>query len=327
MKVLVTGAEGFIGSHLVEALVERGHEVRAFVLYNSFNDWGWLEGCAAVAGGAVEIRTGDVRDPGCVREAVRGCDAVLHLAALIAIPYSYQAPDSYVATNVTGTLNILQAARAEATSRVVVTSTSEVYGTAQQVPISESHPLNAQSPYAATKIAADQMALAFHRSFGTPVTVLRPFNTFGPRQSARAVIPSIIAQIAAGKRTLSLGAIRPTRDFTYVGDTVEGFLACLHGAGVEGATLNLGTGREISVGDLVGLIASRMGAEVQVELDRDRLRPDASEVERLLADNSRMQALTGWAPRVSLEEGIDRTIRWFSEPANLARYKSGLYNV
>lgn len=327
MKVLVTGAEGFIGSHLVEALVERGHEVRAFVLYNSFNDWGWLEGCAAVAGGAVEIRTGDVRDPGCVREAVRGCDAVLHLAALIAIPYSYQAPDSYVATNVTGTLNILQAARTEATSRVVVTSTSEVYGTAQQVPISESHPLNAQSPYAATKIAADQMALAFHRSFGTPVTVLRPFNTFGPRQSARAVIPSIIAQIAAGKRTLSLGAIRPTRDFTYVGDTVEGFLACLHGAGVEGATLNLGTGREISVGDLVGLIASRMGAEVQVELDRDRLRPDASEVERLLADNSRMQALTGWAPRVSLEEGIDRTIRWFSEPANLARYKSGLYNV
>jgi len=327
LKVLVTGSEGFIGSHLVEALVERGHEVRAFVLYNSFNDWGWLEGSSAVARGGVEIRTGDVRDPGCVREAVRGCDAVLHLAALIAIPYSYQAPDSYVATNVTGTLNILQAARAESTSRVVVTSTSEVYGTAQQVPISESHPLNAQSPYAATKIAADQMALAFHRSFGTPVTVLRPFNTFGPRQSARAVIPSIIAQIAAGKRTLSLGAIRPTRDFTYVGDTVEGFLACLHGTGVEGATLNLGTGREISVGDLVGLIASRMGAEVRVELDRDRLRPDASEVERLLADNSRMRALTGWAPRVSLEEGIDRTIRWFSEPANLARYKTGLYNV
>lgn len=327
MKVLVTGSEGFIGSHLVECLVDRGYDVRAFVLYNSFSDWGWLERVAPAVLRNLEIVSGDVRDPACVRKAVQGCDAVLHLAALIAIPYSYQAPDSYVATNVTGTLNVLQAVRDLGTAKLVVTSTSEVYGSAQFVPITEEHPLNAQSPYAATKIGADQMALSFHRSFGTPVTVLRPFNTFGPRQSARAVIPTIIGQILSGQRAIKLGSIRPTRDYTYVTDTTEGFVSCLEASGLDGEVLNLGTGRDISVGDLVELISSRMGAEILVETDSDRVRPEKSEVERLLAGNGKMRSRTSWSPKVSLEEGIDRTIAWFSDPANLGMYKTGIYNV
>lgn len=327
MKVLVTGSEGFIGSHLVETLVARGLDVRAFVLYNFSNHWGWLEHLPKPVRDRIEVVPGDVRDPASVRAAVRGCDAVLHLAALIAIPYSYQAPDSYVATNVGGTLNVLQAVRDEGVGKLVVTSTSEVYGTARRVPIDEEHPLNAQSPYAATKIAADQLALSFHRSFGTPVTVLRPFNTFGPRQSARAVIPTIVAQIASGASVVRLGSTKPTRDFTFVTDTAEGFAACLETDGLEGEVLNLGTGREIPVGELAETIAARMGVRIGIETDDDRLRPEGSEVERLLSSNARMASRTGWRPRVELEEGLDRTIAWFSDPANLALYKSGLYNV
>lgn len=329
-KILITGADGFIGSHLTEHLVRAGYDVRAFVLYNSFNSWGWLDHASAEVRSAVEIFAGDIRDPNGVRNAVKGCDVVLHLAALIAIPYSYHSPDTYVDTNIKGTLNIVQAAR-DFGARVVHTSTSEVYGTALTVPISESHPLQGQSPYSASKIGADQIALSFHLSFGTPVTVLRPFNTYGPRQSARAVIPSIITQIANGQRTIKLGSLHPTRDFNYVTDTVRAFEAAMNSDAALGQTLNAGSGFEISIGDTVKVIAETMNVEIRVETDEARLRPEKSEVERLLADATRLRTSTGWAPEYGdlegFRRGIAKTVQWFMEPANLSGYKAHLYNI
>jgi NAD dependent epimerase/dehydratase len=329
-RILVTGADGFIGSHLTEHLVRSGHDVRAFVLYNSFNSWGWLDRASEDVRSALEIFAGDIRDPNGVRNAVKGCDVVLHLAALIAIPYSYHSPDTYVDTNIKGTLNVVQAAR-DLGARVVHTSTSEVYGTALTVPISESHPLQGQSPYSASKIGADQIALSFYSSFGTPVAVLRPFNTYGPRQSARAVIPSIVTQIANGRRTLKLGSLHPTRDFNYVTDTVRAFEAVMNSDAAVGQVLNAGSGFEISIGDTVKLIAETMGADIRVETDEVRLRPEKSEVERLLADAGRLRALTGWTPDYGgpdgFRQGIAKTVQWFTDPANLAGYKADIYNV
>ena len=330
-KILVTGADGFIGSHLVETLVRQGHQVRAFVLYNSFNSLGWLDHAPREIAGSFETFAGDVRDPHAVRAAMQGCDTVLHLAALIAIPYSYVAPASYVETNVTGTLNIVEAARGLGVARVVHTSTSEVYGTAQTVPISEDHPLVGQSPYSASKIGADQIALSYYRSFGTPVTVLRPFNTYGPRQSARAVIPTIISQIANGARRIKLGNVQPTRDFSYVADTVDAFVRIMGADAALGEVVNGGTGFDISIGDTAHLIAELMGARIEIETDDQRLRPDASEVERLCADNRKAHNLTGWQPafggRDGLARGLEKTIAWFTEPANLAMYKHDRYNI
>lgn len=331
MKILVTGADGFIGSHLTEALVQAGHEVRAFVLYNSFNSWGWLDHCGPDVKGRFEVFAGDVRDPNGVREAMRGCDTVLHLAALIAIPYSYHSPDTYVDTNVKGTLNVLQAARAEGVRRVVHTSTSEVYGTARFVPITEEHPLLGQSPYSATKIAADQLAYSFYASFEQPVVIVRPFNTYGPRQSARAVIPTIITQIASGKRKIRLGATSPTRDFNYVQDTVSGFIAAATTEAGLGQVVNFGSNYEISVGDTALLIAEAMGQEIELVTDEVRLRPANSEVERLWADNAKARDLFGWEPAYAGREGFKRglaeTAAWFGLPENLARYKSDVYNL
>jgi len=330
-KVLITGADGFIGSHLTEALVRAGHQVKAFVLYNSFNSWGWLDHCAADVRGHFEVFAGDIRDPHGVRTAMTDCDAVLHLAALIAIPYSYHSPDTYVDTNVKGTLNVLQAARALDVVKVIHTSTSEVYGTARTVPITEDHPLQGQSPYSASKIGADQIALSFYLSFGTPVTVLRPFNTYGPRQSARAVIPTIITQIANGQRRLQLGALRPTRDFNYVADTVAGFLAALDTDRGTGEVINLGSNFEISIGDTVRAIAEVMGADIKIHTDEQRLRPDKSEVERLWADNTKAGDLLGWQPRYAgldgFRRGLAETVDWFTDPANLARYNADQYNL
>jgi dTDP-glucose 4,6-dehydratase len=330
-KVVVTGADGFIGSHLTERLVRDGHDVRAFVLYNSFNSWGWLDHCAADVKGHFEVFAGDVRDAYCVRSALRDREIVLHLAALIAIPYSYSAPDSYVDTNIKGTLHVVQAARDLGLSRVVHTSTSEVYGTALFVPITEEHPLQGQSPYSATKIGADQIALSFHKSFQTPVTVLRPFNTYGPRQSARAVIPTIISQLASGKRSIQLGALHPTRDFNYVADTVAGFVAAMGTDAAVGRVVNVGTGYEISVGDTASLIAELMNVQLDIAADEQRLRPADSEVNRLLAANALARELLRWEPRYAGREGLRRglaeTIAWFREPANLAAYKSDVYNV
>ena len=330
-KILVTGADGFIGSHLTEALVRRGYEVRAFVYYNSFGHRGWLDSSPADIQEALDFFAGDVRDPHGVRTAMQGCDAVLHLAALIGIPYSYHSPDAYVDTNVRGTLNVVQAARDLEIEKVVHTSTSEVYGTAQYVPIDEKHPLQGQSPYSATKIGAAQIALSFYRSFGTPITVARPFNTFGPRQSARAVIPTVITQIANGERMLKLGSLHPTRDFNYVQDTVNGFIAMAESDKVLGEEVNLGSNYEISIGDSVNLIAEVMGAEVGIQTDDQRLRPEKSEVERLWADNSKALELLDWAPQYANLEGFRRalaeTIDWFTEPANLQQYKHGTYNI
>jgi NAD dependent epimerase/dehydratase len=330
-KVLVTGADGFIGSHLAEELVRRGFDVRAFVLYNSFNSWGWLDSSPPEIRKSLDVFAGDIRDPHGVREAVRGCDTVLHLAALISIPFSYHSPDAYVDTNVRGTLNVVQAARDLGVERVIQTSTSEVYGTARFVPITEEHPLQGQSPYAASKIGADQLALSFHHAFGTPVGVVRPFNTYGPRQSARAVIPSVIVQIAAGKRGLRLGSLHPTREFNYVKDTVDGFIAAAQSEGVVGRVINLGTGHEVSIGDTVELIAEVMGVSVEVELDQQRVRPERSEVERLCADNSRAREILGWRPRYAgtdgLRRGLRETAEWFSRPENLKLYKTDLYNI
>ena len=329
-KILITGADGFIGSHLTEYLVRAGYDVRAFVVYNSFNSWGWLDRAPMDIKASLDVFAGDVRDPHGVRKAMEGCDTVLHLAALIAIPYSYHSPDTYVDTNVKGTLNIVQAAR-DVGARVVHTSTSEVYGTARTVPISEDHPLQGQSPYSASKIGADQIALSFYMSFGTPVAVLRPFNTYGPRQSARAVIPSVITQIANGKRNLKLGALHPTRDFNYVTDTVRAFEAVMNSDQALGQVLNAGSGFEVSIGDTVRMIAETMGVEVTIETDEQRLRPEKSEVERLLADNSRLRALTGWAPEYGSVEGfrkgLAQTVEWFTDPANLSAYKADQYNV
>lgn len=329
MTVAVTGAEGFIGSHLVEALAAAGHRVRAMVQYNSFSYWGWLETLSPEVMAQVEVVPGDVRDPHSVRGLMAGAEVVYHLAALIAIPYSYAAPGSYLATNAQGTLNVLEAARELGTPRVVHTSTSEVYGTARTVPIAESHPLQAQSPYSASKVAADKLAESYHLSFELPVVTLRPFNTYGPRQSARAVIPTIVSQLAAGERRVRLGALDPTRDFTFVTDTVAAFLAVGRApvGSVVGRVLNAGSGEEISVGDLVRLIAEVMGEEVEVVQDEARMRPDASEVRRLVCDSSALRAATGWRPCVPLRQGLGVTAAWFLEPGNLARYKTTVYNV
>jgi NAD dependent epimerase/dehydratase len=330
-KVLVTGADGFIGSHLVEHLVRAGADVRAFVFYNAMGSWGWLDHVDPAVQDELDVFAGDIRDPNGVRVALTGCDAVVHLAALIGIPFSYHSPDSYVETNITGTLNVLQAARDLGVQRIIHTSTSEVYGTARSVPIAEEHPLQAQSPYAATKIAADQIALSFHRSFETPVLVLRPFNTYGPRQSARAVLPTIILQIATGQRRLNLGATDPTRDFSYIEDTVEGYAAALASPDVEGRVLNLGSAFEISILDAARTIADVMNAEIEICTDPRRVRPRASEVERLWADNGAACKALEWAPkhggRDGFRRGIEKTVAWFSEPENLGLYKPDRYHI
>ena len=330
-RVLVTGADGFIGSHLVEALVARGVEVRAFVFYNSFNSWGWLDHSSERVRKAIEVFAGDVRDPHGVRKAVTGCDTVLHLAALIGIPYSYHSPDAYVDTNVRGTLNVLQAARELGVAKVVHTSTSEVYGSAKFVPITEEHPLQGQSPYSATKIGADQLALSFHRSFGTPVAVIRPFNTYGPRQSARAIIPSVIVQLANGAKRLKLGSLDPRRDLSFVSDTVRGFIAVAESQRVVGEVINVGSGFEISMGELARTIAELMKSPASIEHDEQRVRPAQSEVQRLLADNRRAAELAGWKPEYQglegLRKGLAQTIEWFQNPDNLRCYKADLYNI
>ncbi len=330
-RVLITGADGFIGSHLTEAAIRQGHTVRAFVMYNSFNSWGWLDHASADVRNELDVFAGDVRDPHGVREAMKGCDAVLHLAALIAIPYSYHSPDTYVDTNVKGTLNVLQAARALGVERIVHTSTSEVYGTARFVPITEEHPLQGQSPYSATKIAADQLAYSFYTSFGLPVVILRPFNTYGPRQSARAVIPTIITQIAAGERRIRLGAVTPMRDFNHVTDTAAAFLAALSSNAGLGEAVNVGSNFEVSIGDTARLIAELMGASIDIVADQGRLRPARSEVERLRADNTKAKTLFGWEPRFAgldgFRRGLQNTIDWFCDAANLSGYKSSRYNV
>jgi len=324
-KVLVTGADGFIGSHLTEALIQAGAEVRALSYYNSFNSWGWLDDLDCLKD--LEVISGDVRDPHFCRSLTRGVDIVFHLAALIAIPYSYLAPDSYVDTNVKGTLNICQAALDQGCERVIHTSTSEVYGTARYVPIDEKHPLQPQSPYSASKIGADAMAMSFFHAFNLPVTIARPFNTYGPRQSARAVIPTIIAQIAAGQKQIQLGDLTPTRDFNYVLDTCRGFIDLAQCESAKGRTVNIGSNFEISVKDTVELIRELMGNDVTFVTDADRLRPESSEVLRLWCDNSLIRELTGFAPAYSLRAGLQETIAWFTEPRNLARYKPGIYNV
>lgn len=330
-RVLVTGADGFIGSHLTERLVECGADVRAFVYYNSFNSWGWLDQAGEKSRNRFEVFAGDIRDPNGVRTAMQGCDVVMHLAALIAIPYSYHSPDTYVDTNVKGTLNVVQAARDLGVERVVHTSTSEVYGTARFVPITEEHPLQGQSPYSASKIGADQIAQSFFLSFDTPVTTIRPFNTYGPRQSARAVIPTIITQIAAGARSIKLGAVHPTRDFNYVSDTVRGFIAVAEADAAVGEVVNIGSNYEVSIGDTATLIAERMGVDLEIVSDEQRMRPPGSEVERLWAANEKAAKLTGWSPEYAGREGfgrgLDETIAWFTDTANLSRYKAGIYNI
>ena len=329
--ILVTGADGFIGSHLTEDLVRRGYRVRAFVYYNSFNSWGWLDHCADDVKGQFEVVSGDIRDPHGVKAAMLGCDAVLHLAALIAIPFSYHSPDTYVDTNVKGTLNVLQAARELGVKKVVHTSTSEVYGTAQYVPINELHPLQGQSPYSASKIGADQLVYSFFTSFDLPVVTVRPFNTFGPRQSARAVIPTIITQIANGANKIDLGSTSPTRDFSYVDDTTSGFIAALESQNGIGETVNLGTNFEISILDTASLIAKLMGAKIQIESTNERSRPEKSEVERLRADNSKAKELFGWTPSLGgvegLSQGLEKTISWFNTQSNLSKYKADRYNI
>ncbi|CRP29158.1 NAD-dependent 4,6-dehydratase LegB [Pseudomonas aeruginosa] len=324
-KVLVTGADGFIGSHLTELLVGEGYEVKALSQYNSFNYWGWLEDVACLK--EIEVLNGDVRDPHYCKKITKDVDVVFHLAALIAIPYSYVAPDSYLETNVKGVINICQAALENGVQRVVHTSTSEVYGTAQYVPIDEKHPLQPQSPYSASKIAADAMAMSFFNAFDLPVTIARPFNTYGPRQSARAVIPTIIAQIAKGMKQIKLGDVFPTRDFNYVIDTCRGFLELARCEKAIGETVNIGSNYEISVGDTLKLIRELMGSDVEFVTDDQRLRPEKSEVFRLWCDNSKINELTGFEPTYSIREGLQETINWFVRPENLAKYKADLYNV
>lgn len=324
-KILITGADGFIGSHLTDTLVRAGHDVRALCQYNSFSSWGWLDG--SEYGRDIDVVLGDVRDPAQMRRICKGVDTVYHLAALIAIPYSYHAPSSYVETNVQGTLNVLQAAMDANVSRILHTSTSEVYGTARSVPIREDHPLQAQSPYSATKIAADALAYSFYSSFNLPVVIARPFNTYGPRQSARAVIPTVITQLLAGCKTIKLGALTPTRDFNYVADTCQGFMALTGSDSAIGKSVNIGSGTEISIGNTVELIAELMGVEVQIECDEQRLRPANSEVERLVCDNTLMHSLTGHAPQHSLRDGLAQTIEWLKQPENFNRYKVDQFNV
>ncbi len=324
-KVLVTGADGFIGSHLTESLLEAGYEVKAFTYYNSFNTWGWLDTFPREKLREIEIFSGDIRDPNGVREAMRDMNYVFHLAALIAIPFSYHSPDSYVDTNIKGTLNVLQAARGLGTERVLITSTSEVYGTAKYVPIDESHPFQGQSPYSATKIGADRLAESFYRSFDLPVSIVRPFNTYGPRQSARAVIPTVISQLLAGKDRIQLGALSPTRDFNYVKDTAAGFIAIAESEKTLGEEINIATQHEISIGELADEIISQINPGAEIVCDEQRLRPEKSEVNRLLGANAKIKSLTDWTPRYSLAEGIRETIIWIRE--NMDRYKTDIYNV
>lgn len=326
-RVLVTGADGFIGSHLVEALLARGCSVRAFVFYNSFNSWGWLDTLPPDVIRSLDIFSGDIRDPNGIFEAMMGCDVVFHLAALIAIPFSYHSPDSYVDTNIKGTLNVLQAARRLGTERVVITSTSEVYGTAQYAPIDEKHPFQGQSPYSATKIGADRLAESFYRSFETPVVIVRPFNTYGPRQSARAVIPTIITQLLLGNKELRLGSLTPTRDFNYVKDTVQGFVALAEADLAVGKEINIATGKEHSIGDVAKILISELNPDACIITDDQRLRPEASEVFRLMGDNTLITTLSLWRPSYELDAGLRDTIAWFKNPENLSRYKSWLYNV
>ena len=322
---LVTGADGFIGSHLTEMLVDKGYQVKALSQYNSFNNWGWLEDINCKEG--VEILTGDIRDPHYCKHITKDIDIVFHLAALIAIPYSYVAPDSYVDTNIKGTLNICQAAKENGNIRVIHTSTSEVYGTAQYVPIDEKHPMQPQSPYSATKIAADAMAMSFFNAFELPVTIARPFNTYGPRQSARAVIPTIITQIANGMKEIKLGDVSPTRDFNYVKDTCRGFIALAESEQTIGQTVNIGSNFEISVGDTLNIIKELMNSDVQFITDEQRIRPEKSEVFRLWCDNTQIEKLTGFRPQVDIQEGLQRTINWFTSEDRLGKYKAGIYNV
>lgn len=324
-KVLVTGADGFIGSHLTESLLEKGYDVKAFTMYNSFNTWGWLDTLPKEKLDQIEIFSGDVRDPNGVREAMKGVDGVFHLAALIAIPFSYHSPDSYVDTNIKGTLNVLQAARELETERIMVTSTSEVYGTAQYVPIDEKHPFQGQSPYSATKIGADRLAESFYRSFNLPVSIVRPFNTYGPRQSARAVIPTIITQLLAGKSEIQLGSLTPTRDFNFVKDTAAGFIAIAESDKTIGEEINIATQQEISIGDLAQEIIRQINPSAKIICDEQRLRPEKSEVNRLLGANEKIKRLTNWTPKYTFEEGIKETIAWIRE--NLDKYKTDIYNV
>lgn len=326
-KVLVTGSDGFIGSHLVEHLLDRGYCVRAFVYYNVFNSWGWIDSFPDEKKKEIDIFCGDIRDPNNVREAMQGCDIVFHLAALIGIPFSYYSPDSYVDTNIKGTLNILQAARDLGIKRVLVTSTSEVYGTAQYVPIDEGHPIQPQSPYSASKIGADCIAESFYRSFDLPVTIVRPFNTYGPRQSARAIIPSIIIQIASGKKAIKLGNLVPTRDLSYVEDICEGFIALAECEKAIGEAVNIGSNFEISIGELVDNIKEIMNSDTEVIVDNQRLRPKKSEVYRLWCDNKKIRNLTGFIPTYTIQKGLKKTIGWFIVSENLNRYKPDIYNV
>ena len=325
MNIIVTGADGFIGSHLTEMLVAQGYQVKALSQYNSFNSWGWLEEIECKD--KIEVLTGDIRDPHYCKFIIRDVDIVFHLAALIAIPYSYVAPDSYVDTNIKATLNICQAAKENGNIRVLHTSTSEVYGTAQYVPIDENHPFEPQSPYSATKIAADAMAMSYYNTFDLPVTVVRPFNTYGPRQSARAIIPTIITQIANGVKEIKLGDVTPTRDFSYVEDTCRGFIALAECNETIGQTVNIGSNFEISIEDTLNIVKELMNSDVEFILDKNRIRPTKSEVFRLLCDNSKIKKLTGFEPQVDIREGIQRTIDWFTRPDNLKKYKSEIYNV
>ncbi|WP_233879574.1 NAD-dependent 4,6-dehydratase LegB [Virgibacillus halodenitrificans] len=324
-KILVTGADGFIGSHLTEELVKQGHEVRAFAYYNSFNNWGWLDNLPKEILSQIDVFTGDIRDPNGVKESMKGIEEVYHLAALIAIPFSYHSPDSYVDTNIKGTLNVLQAARDLDTSRLLVTSTSEVYGTAQYVPIDEDHPFQGQSPYSATKIGADRIAESFYRSFNTPLTIVRPFNTYGPRQSARAVIPTIITQLLAGKEEIELGSLTPTRDFNYVKDTVQGFIEIAKSDKTLGEEINIATQDEISIGKLAEELIKQINPNVKIITQEERLRPEKSEVNRLLGANAKIKKLTNWEPKYTLETGLAETIDWLKN--NLDKYKTDIYNV
>lgn len=325
MKVLVTGADGFIGSHLTETLLEQGYEVKAFTFYNSFNSWGWLDTLPKDKLNQIEIFSGDIRDPNGVYEAMKDVDQVFHLAALIAIPFSYHSPDSYVDTNIKGTLNILQAAKKLETSRILITSTSEVYGTAKYVPIDENHPFQGQSPYSATKIGADRLAESFYRSFSLPITIVRPFNTYGPRQSARAVIPTIISQLLAGKEEIKLGSLTPTRDFNYVKDTANGFIEIARSNKTIGEEINIATQKEISIGELANEIISQINPKAKIVCEDVRLRPEKSEVNRLLGSNEKIKKLTNWYPKYTLEDGIRETIEWIKH--NMHSYKTDIYNI
>ena len=323
----MTGADGFIGSHLVEALATEGFNVRAFVFYNSFNSWGWLDSLSDDVSKGIEVFSGDIRDPYVVRKAAEGCRYIFHLAALISIPYSYHSPDSYIETNIKGTLNVLQAARETEVERILITSTSEVYGTARYVPIDEKHPKQGQSPYSASKIAADSLAESFHKSFGLPIVIIRPFNTYGPRQSARAVIPTIITQLLSGNEEIRLGSLSPTRDLIYVKDTVEGFIKLSDADNAIGEEINIATQREISIGELAKELILKINPEARIVKDEERIRPEKSEVERLLGSNKKLKTISGWTPKYSLNDGLTETIDWFKKFENLGNYKAGIYNV